>query len=114
MSSFKSSRKIVLLPNDNKISFTFQITECSSAVSNDGFRPFGIDVTSVIATCVTEDGTAVSSIFTTPTPSVASNVITVTLKYPTEGEGRYYLTFVMGMSNGSQMAADFQRVFAEV
>jgi len=114
MPSFKSSRKIVLLPSDDRLSFTFQFTQNTSGVSNDGFLPYAVDATSVVATATSEDGTAVTSIFTTPAASVTSNIVTVTLKYPTEGAGRYFLQFVLGLSNGGVIEADFGRVFCEV
>ena len=113
MPSFKSSRKIVLLPSDDKLSFTFQFTQNSSAVANDGFLPNGVDGTSVVVTATTEDGTSITSIFTSPLATISSNIVLVTLKYPDEGEGRYFLTFVLGLSNGGVIEADFQRVFAE-
>ena len=113
MSSFKSNRKLVLLPSDNKLSFTFEFTQNATASSNNAFLPAGVDIASVVVTATTEDGTAVTSIFTTPTPSVASNIVTVTLKYPTEGAGRYYLQFVCTLDNTAVIEADFNRIYAE-
>ena len=113
MPSFKSSRKIVLLPSDDKLSFTFRFTQNTSAVSNDGFLPYAIDGTSVVVTATAEDGTSVTSIFTSPAATITSNIVLVTLKFPTEGAGRYFLQFVLGLSNGGVIEADFGRVFAE-
>jgi len=110
--SFKGSRQIILKPRDLGRSFYFDFPNASSLRANDGAIPYGLDVTSVLVFAFAEDGSAVTSIFSM-TSSVSSNIVRVTLNYPTEGSGKYFLEMALGLSDGSTMEADYTRVICE-
>ena len=113
MPSFKTSKRIILQPGDDNIAYNFKFTQNSSTNASDGWLPYGATMTSAAVTCETEDGTAVVSIFnTTPTFNALTNIVTCELRYPTEGPGRYYLRFLIGLDNVTTIEADYGRVEA--
>ena len=109
---FKGSKKIVLSTYDYDKEIAFAFPAASSAVANDGAIPVGTSPVSAIVDCFTEDGSAVTSIFV-GSPSVAGQNVNVSLQYPTEGEGRYYLRFKLTITGSQLVDATFNRVFAE-
>jgi hypothetical protein len=111
MASFKGSSKIILNEGDAAVAFRFELTQCSSISSNDGFLPYGLDSTSVEVYGYAEDGTNVTDIMV-ESRSLLNNVVTVALNYPGEA-GKYVLHFKIYLSNGSTILnATFDRCFA--
>lgn len=114
MSSFKGTRKIILQPYDSGLVFDFTITSNSTPTANDGFLPYGRSVSSVVLSATTEDGTTCTSALIDGTATIALNVISVKMKYPTQfGPGRYFLRLIITMDDSNKIEADFTRIFAE-
>lgn len=111
---FKDRKNIIVQPNDVAVPFGFEFTICSAADKNDGALPYGDSVAScAVSAHLGEDGTDKTSELINGTPSVAANVVTVDLDYPsTTGHGVYHLTFVVTTANGVDIEFDFNRVHA--
>jgi len=112
MPNFATTGKINIQPYD-ELGFQFEVTICSSVSANDGYIPYGTNVSTVNVIAYDKDDTVVTNDLISGTPSVATNIITVNLQYPsTNGVGRYKLTFQMTLDDGSKIEADFDRVYA--
>lgn len=110
---FKDRKTIILQPSDAAVPFGFEFTVCSAADKNDGALPYGDSVSDCAVTAHSEDGTDKTSELINGSPSVADNVVTVDLDYPsTTGAGVYHLTFVVTTANGADIEFDFNRVYA--
>ena len=116
LDSFIGTKDIILQPSCSKVPYTFTFTTCSSATANDGHLPYGTNISSVVVTASKDDGTVATSDLINSS-SVATNTITVKLKYPsTNGTGRYFLNFAITLDNvdSTVIDADFKRIYAEV
>jgi hypothetical protein len=104
---------ITLEPQDSAVPFTFTFGVCSSATANDGFLPYGTNISSITITAYNSSGTDATTQLVSSS-SEDSNVVTVSLKYPaTSGAGIYKLTFKLTLDNGTIKEADFTRIRAE-
>lgn len=113
LDDFTGTKDIILQANSSAVPYTFTFGVCSSATANDGFLPYGTNISSVAMTAAKDDGTSATSDLI-DSSSVASNVVTVALNYPsTNGVGVYYLTFKLTLDSGTILEADFKRVYAE-
>lgn len=111
--SFKTTDLVILQPNDLSVPYTFEFTVCSSATANDGALPYGDSAASVAVTAHNKAGADKTSEIISGTPSLADNVVTVVLNYPsTSGTGTYHLTFVVTTSSGAKVEFDFNRISA--
>ena len=111
--NFKNTDEIVLQPNDDGVIYEFEVTTASSSGSNDGYLAFGRSVSSVAVSAYNEALTTVTDLLD-GVATVTNNLIRQPLQYPsTSGEGRYKLTFIMTIDDGSTKEADFFRVYAE-
>ena len=108
--SFNGTKIISLQPADVAVPYTFTFGICTSATANDGAIPFGDTIASVIVKAYNEAGTDVTAAMISA-QSEASEVVTVTLKYPANA-GRYSLEFVVTLTGGAVMEFDFTRVYA--
>ena len=109
MPDFKELGDITVQPADVKVPYTFGLPACSSATANDGAIPYGTTIASVVVTAHKSDGTAATGLVFSS--SVASNVVTVTLTYPSTATGTYHLKFVCTLDTGSAVIEfDFNRV----
>lgn len=109
MPSFKGNKKIIIQPNTKDVSYRFHVTTCSSATANDGMLPFSTTISSVVTSAKTADGTTDTELI--ESTLLSSPDIDLTLSYPvTNGAGRYKITFVLMMSNASEIEIDFHRV----
>jgi hypothetical protein len=113
MPSFKTTRKIIIQENDYNVAYNFHFTENSSINSSDGFLPYDSTMVNVAVEAVTEDGTACSSLILSSGFSDVTKTVTVRLKWPNEGVGRYYLRFIITLFGNVTIEADYGRVFAE-
>lgn len=111
MSSFEGYDEIILQPND-QISYEFNITVESSQGANDGFLPYGRSVSSVAVSGYSEDGITTDNHMIVGLPSVVNNLVSVVLRYPSAGVGRYRLEMVLTLDNGQTKEADFSRIQA--
>jgi len=110
MPNFQGTDSITVQPNTAAMPYTFTFTVCSSVIANDGQLPYGTNISAITVTAHTSDGTADTDLIN-GTPSVAANVVTVALDYPTtNGAGTYHLTFVYTLDSGAKDEADFNRV----
>ena len=111
MPNFKGSAEIIIQENSNAVGYRFHFTTCTLATANDGFIPFSLTIASATVIAKTSDGTIDTELIDSTT--VATPDIDLALSWPTtNGAGRYSLTFVLTMSEGSVMEADFSRIRA--
>ena len=109
MPYFKGNKRIVIQPNDSNVPYKFNFSNCSSATSNDGFLIYGTNIMS--ATAITKDshGNTVTDIVNEA--FVSENDVIVVMSYPqTSGFGRYSLTFILTIDDGSTLEANFNRI----
>lgn len=115
MSSIKTNDKFELEPNDS-IGLDILVLSCSTSAANDAFIPFGTRVTSFAVSGYAEDGVTVANdmIVSTALQRVKERTdkITVVLKYPAAGAGRYRLEFILTLNNGQTKELDFSRIEA--
>jgi hypothetical protein len=101
----KGTKWIELEPLDTEVPFQFEVNVNSTASANDGYIPYGTNIVSVtaIAYNVSCDGTILSTVTSElidTAPTVANNIITIYLKYPsTTGVGLYKITFKLTLDN---------------
>ena len=111
MPHFLGNNKIILQPNDSDIQYRFDFTVCSSVTSNDGFLPFRASISEVLVKTTDEYRTTVSGIVQNSIIISGGETVISTLSYPTDlSEGRYFMTFVLTLDNGSVLEADFNRI----
>lgn len=108
--SFKGTKKIIIQPRSVDVGFRFHITTCTSTVANDGAIPYDTTISSVVATAKTADGTSETGLITST--SLTTPDVDLTLSWPTNGAGRYYIQFVLTLNNSSVIELDFNRVEA--
>jgi len=113
MPSFKTNRKIIVQPYDSNVAYDFKFTQNSARNASDGFLPYGGTMTAAEVSAVTEDGTAVTSLILSSAFDASTNIVTVRLRWPSEGAGRYFLRFKLTIDANVIIEADFGRVFAE-
>ena len=114
MPSFKGQRTIVLQPSDLDIGYTFEFPIKSTATASEGFLPYGTTIVSGTVTAHNEDNTV--DVTTDLITSYTNNHddVSVVMKYPsTNGAGTYHLEFVLFLTTGSEMEADYNRVIAQ-
>ena len=112
MPNVQEKDNIILQPTTAKAPYTFTFPVCSSATANDGIIPYGDSLSACTVKVYDADGNDVTS-EVLDASSVAGNVVTVELNYPsTSGPGKYKLTFEYTTTNGYSDQADFNRVVA--
>lgn len=111
MPHFLGNNKIILQPNDSDVQYRFDFTLCSSPTANDGFLPFGSFIVEVEINTTDEERNTVSDIVQSSVITNSGTTIITTLSYPSDlSEGRYFLTFILTLDNGSVLEADFNRI----
>ena len=109
MPSFKGVAKITIRPGTVSVSYRFHCSTCSSSKSNDGALPFNTTISSVTVVAKTDAGVVYTELITAT--NLTQPDIDLTLSYPTtNGTGRYSLTFLLVMSNGSTIELGYNRV----
>lgn len=112
MPDFKGNKPIIIQPYDKDNGYVFHVTTATSESANDGKLPFGTTISSVTAVARTEDDVIDTELIAST--SLFSSNITLTLTYPTtNGDGRYKITFVLVLSNASEVELDFHRVYVK-
>jgi hypothetical protein len=101
--SFGGSGKIHLLEGDTDVIYDFKITKSSSAISNDGFLPYGVDATSVDISVIDSTAVQVNSY------TISNNIVRAILSYVSPAKSS--LLFKLYLNNGSIKNAIFDRVF---
>lgn len=111
--SFLEADPISVQPKDNGVPYEFEFAPSTSVTANDGAIPFGETVSTATVTAHEDDGldTDATSILIVSS-SVASNVVTVKLKYPNKIQ-IFHLTFELTLSGGAVIEFDFNRVSSE-
>jgi hypothetical protein len=107
--SFPDYDQIVIKPNDFKVEYTFDFPVCTDITSNDGFLPANTTLTSVECSGATEEGVTDNTLIA-ETPTLLDNVVTVSMKYPDSGAGRYSLTFKL-YEGTTTYHANFESIF---
>lgn len=111
MPSFKGSNQIVLQPNTRDAAYMFHFTTCTDSETDDGTLPYNTEIASVTTTIKNSAGEINSEII--ESTSLSTPDITVALTYPiTEGAGRYKLTLILTLTDGSVLESDFKRIVA--
>lgn len=112
MSDFKTNNKIVLQPADANITYRFSFPINTSATSGDGNLPYGTTISGIAVSTKTESGTTTTGIIDSSAIS-GDDAVNVVMSYPTvAGEGRYHMTFVLTLSDGSTHERNFNRIEA--
>ena len=94
--NFEGNKSIILQPGDSKKPFEFEVTICSSAISNDGWIPYGTTISGIAVTAYKDDKTDVTSTMIDSTPTELDNVVTVLLNH-IDVNGEYYLYFLLSL-----------------
>jgi len=103
----------VNLQSGDELQWEFQIPPAVS-VTEKGAIPYNSNVASVVAVAYDADGVVVTSDLISGVPSVTSNIIYATFKYPiVNGEGRYKVTFLCTLDTGYTRQFDFGRIVAK-
>ena len=103
----------ITIQSGDEIGYTFKFPIASSATANDGAIPYGRTISSVIVTAYDEDDADVTSELIEGTPSLSTVTVTVVLKYPASGVGRYKLTFDLTLDNGWTREVDFTTLYCK-
>lgn len=113
MPNVQGTDRIILQPTEQVVPYTFTFGVCSSATANDGAIPYGDSVSSCAVKAYDGSGDDKTSEIVNSS-SLASNVVTVELDYPTtSGAGSYKLTFQVTTANGVHLEFDFNRIVAK-
>ena len=115
MPNVLGNKNVVIQPLDTKVGITIRVKICSTATANDGYIPWGTTVSGVSTTVYSEQGDVVTSgiVYSNATISGGQDV-RIELKYPTAtGEGRYKLSYLLTLSDGSTKELDFNRIVAK-
>lgn len=123
MSSFLGSKKITLEPGDLNLTYSFEISVCSSSSANDGMISYGATCSGITVTAyktADENGksliggeTEVTDLIYS-TPAVSNNIISVSLDYPdTNLKGYYKLEFICALDSGGTKELQFNRIRCE-
>ena len=108
MPDFKEQGDIVVQPGDVTVPYAFSLPACTTVSSNDGAIPYGSTISTVVVTAHKADGTAATGLVASS--SVAANVVTANLTYPSTEEGTYHLRIVATLSTGAKIEFDFNRI----
>lgn len=101
----KGTEWIELEPQDVGVPYKIKVNVNSSVSANDGYIPYGTNISSVSAVAYNVDSngviqSTVTSELIHTAPTVLSNIITIYLSYPsTTGVGLYKLTFKLTLDN---------------
>lgn len=112
MPNFSTVGQIILQPYD-EIPYKFKFTPAPAATEK-GAIPFGTNIAgaNVIITDLT-DGTDVTNLIISGTPTVASNIVTCVMTYPGY-ESKFKMTFQLTLDTGSTKEFDFKRVESKI
>jgi len=92
---------IYIYPNTSE-EFSIEIPADTSVYSNDGYIGYGKTIVDVDCQLYTSDGTNCTSAIKVGTESVANNIVTIELQYPTDyGVGQYSLRIKYTDSDGN-------------
>lgn len=113
MPDFATVGPITLQPDDIG-GYSFKNTVESAAGANDGWLPFGVNVSSIVLTVWNNAFTSdITSDIVSGTPQVVDNIISVVFKYPaTNKKGTYKAKFKCTLSNGKVKTCRFYRIYA--
>ncbi len=106
MPDFIELGDITVQPATLKAPYQFSLPACSSASANDGSIPYGTNIASVVVTAHKSDGTAATGLVAAAA-TVASNVVTVKLTYPSTDSGTYHLEFACTLDNADATVLEF-------
>lgn len=109
--SFQGVDDIIVQPGSATVPYTFTFAASSSATANDGSLPYNTTISGAVVKAFDETPTD-STAALIASSSVATPVVTVNLKYPTNA-GRYSLEFVITLNTGAVMEFDFTRIYAK-
>ena len=115
MPNIMGTKNVIIQPNDVGVGITIRVKICSTATANDGYIPHNTTVSGVSVVAYSEQGEVVTSgiVYSNATISGGQDV-KIELKYPTAyGEGRYKLSYLLTLSDGSTKELDFNRVVAK-
>jgi len=104
---------ITLQPTTSGVVYRFKVEAHSSVDANDKWLPYNATITDVDVYAYDDDGVDVTDQIVI-SATVATNIVTITLKYPTTaGAGRYSLEMRYTLNDESKDEIDFGRVEAK-
>jgi hypothetical protein len=105
---------IKIRPN-TEYTYPFYIPANSSNTVDDGYIPYGKTITSATVSAQTEDGTSITTVLISGTPTVANNTVYIKFVYPgDEYIGvRCEITIDFELDNGETDQIGFTNIFVE-
>jgi hypothetical protein len=104
--------EFILRPG-SKETLKIAATPASSATANDGSIPYNTNVSTIAVTAKNINDVDKTSELIDGTPSVSSNVISISLKYPTSGEGKYKLYIDLTLDDGQVIPKYTDKIIVE-
>jgi hypothetical protein len=107
---FNQFDKIVLRPYSANVEYQFDFPNNSAETASDGYLPFGTVLTSASAVIYDEGNNLITDMLQ-GSPALSGSMVTLSLSYPSAGEGRYEARFTL-MDNNIHYQANFSSIFA--
>jgi len=109
--SFSTTDKIELQPNTSGLVYAFNFPISTSATRKSGFLPNGTTISGVEVYGYNNDTNTTSSGWYSIS-TFSTDTVNVELSYP-GADARYKITFVLTLSNGAVIEADFENIEAK-
>lgn len=111
MPQFKQGGSVNIKPN-SILTRRFAINPSTTATSNNGYIPYGSNVSAVDLIVYDKDDVDVTSEIINEVPALMNNIVTVVFKYPAESQtGRYLANFNITIDNGDTDTLQFHRIY---
>lgn len=107
--SFKTTKSIILQPHDDGLVYSFKFPVTTSPTTNDGFLPPGTTISGVEIMAYNSNNTTTSGWYNLQ--SHTTDTVNVAMSYPGTADN-YKLTFVITLSSGATIEADFHNIKA--
>ena len=106
---------VVIKQGDDAVPISLQLSVCSSATANDGYLPYGTNISSVAVTSykMDDDRTVTTDLIEAGYTTVANNIVYCRLQYPaTNGTGYYGLKILMTLDDAAPtiLRADHEKI----
>lgn len=109
MPDFKGTKAIILQPLHKNVVYSFEISVAGENEPNEGFLPYNSTISSIDVKIFDDDGTENLEIL--QDTELTDFVISLVLSYPpVAGEGYYGVRFVVKLTDGQEIEADFARI----
>jgi len=108
--SFPTTKKITLQPHDAGLVYAFKFPISTSSTANDGYLPNGTTISGVSLEAYNSANTTTSGWYSITTFN--NDTVNVSMDYPGSADS-YKLTFVLTLSSGATIEADFYNIEAK-